>query len=52
MGLVSKIPVADEISDRILEFAFGMRFGPVRDFLREKVTAIVDDPTSANTCRT
>ena len=44
MGLVSKIPVADEISDRILEFAFGMRFGPVRDFLREKVTTIVDDP--------
>ena len=44
MGLVSKIPVADEISDRVLEFAFGMRFGPVRDFLREKVTAIVDDP--------
>jgi len=44
MGLVSKIPVADEISNRILEFAFGMRFGPVRDFLREKVTAIVDAP--------
>jgi hypothetical protein len=44
MGLVSKIPVADELSDRILEFAFGMRFGPVRDFLREKVAAIVDAP--------
>ena len=44
MGLVSKIPVADELSDRILELAFGMRFGPVRDFLREKVAAIVDDP--------
>ena len=44
MGLVSKIPVAEELSERILEFAFGMRFGPVRDFLREKVTAIVDDP--------
>jgi len=44
MGLVSKIPVADELSERILEFAFGMRFGPVRDFLREKVSAIVDDP--------
>jgi hypothetical protein len=44
MGLVSKIPVADELSDRILEIAFGMRFGPVRDFLREKVAAIVDDP--------
>ena len=44
MGLVSKIPVAEKLSDRILEFAFGMRFGPVRDFLREKVTTIVDDP--------
>jgi hypothetical protein len=44
MGLVSKIPVADELSDRILEFAFGMRFGPARDFLREKVVAIVDKP--------
>ena len=44
MGLVSKIPVAEELSERILEFAFGMRFGPVRDFLREKVTTIVDDP--------
>jgi hypothetical protein len=44
MDLVSKIPMVDAHSDRILEFAFGMKFGPVRDFLREKVTAIVDDP--------
>jgi hypothetical protein len=44
IGLVSKIPVAEEFSDRVLEFAFGMRFGPVRDFLREKVSAIVADP--------
>ncbi len=44
MELVSEIPIADELSERILEFAFGMRFGPVRDFLREKVTAILDDP--------
>jgi hypothetical protein len=44
MGLVSKIPVANELSDRILEFSFGMRFGPVREFLREKVSAIVEDP--------
>jgi len=44
MGLVSEIPVADELSDRVLEFAFGMRFGPVRDFLREKVAAIVEAP--------
>lgn len=44
IGLVSRIPAADQTSDRILELAFGMRFGPVRDFLREKVTAIVSDP--------
>ena len=44
MGLVSKIPMVEAHSDRILEFAFGMKFGPVRDFLREKATAIVDDP--------
>jgi len=44
VGLVSKIPAADQLSDRILEAAFGMRFGPVRDFLLEKVTAISEDP--------
>lgn len=44
MGLVSKIPVADELSDRVIELAFGMRFGPVRDFLRERITSIVEDP--------
>jgi hypothetical protein len=44
LGLVSKIPAADPMSDRLLEFAFGMRFGPVRDFLQEKVTAIQNDP--------
>lgn len=44
MGLVSKIPAADVLSDQVLEFAFGMRFGPVRDFLREKATAIAENP--------
>ncbi len=44
LGLVSKVPMADAMSDRILEFAFGMRFGPVRDFLREKAASIVDAP--------
>lgn len=44
MGLVSKIPAADAATDRILELAFGMRFGPVRDFLRQKATAIVENP--------
>jgi len=44
MGLVSKIPGVDEHSERVLEFAFGMRFGPVRDFLREKVGNITENP--------
>jgi hypothetical protein len=44
MELVAEIPVANALSKRILEFSFGMRFGPVRDFLREKAAAIVDNP--------
>lgn len=44
MGLVSKIPAAEQVSSRILEFAFGMRFGPARDFLHEKLSAIVEQP--------
>jgi hypothetical protein len=44
MGLVSEIPVANALSERILEFAFGLKFGPVRDFLLEKTTAIVNAP--------
>ncbi len=44
IGLVSDIPAADALSERMLEFSFGMRFGPVRDFLREKATAIAEDP--------
>ena len=44
MGLVSEIPAANAFSDRVLEFSLGLRFGPVRDFLREKAMAIVEDP--------
>jgi hypothetical protein len=44
MDLVSRIPMVEAHSDRILEFAFGMKFGPVRDFLREKANAIVEEP--------
>jgi len=44
VGLVAEIPVANPLSDRILEFSFGMRFGAVRDFLREKVVAIMESP--------
>lgn len=44
MGLVSRIPAADALSERMLEFSFGMRFGPVRDFLIEKSTAVSENP--------
>jgi len=44
LGLVSEIPVANALSERVLEFAFGLKFGPVRDFLLEKTTAIVNEP--------
>jgi hypothetical protein len=43
-GLVADIPIADPLSDRLLELSFGMRFGAVRDFLREKVVAIMESP--------
>jgi len=43
-GLVADIPIANPLSDRILELSFGMRFGAVRDFLREKVVAIMESP--------
>ena len=44
MGLVSEIPVAKALSERALEFALGLKFGPLRDFLLEKATAIVTAP--------
>jgi hypothetical protein len=43
-SLVARMPAADELSDRMLDLSFGMRLGAVRDFLREKAMAIVDDP--------
>lgn len=42
--LVAEIPAANPLSDRILEFSFGMRFGAVRDFLRTKAAAIMESP--------
>jgi hypothetical protein len=42
--LVSAMPLAATHSDRMLELSFGMKFGPVRDFLREKTEAIVAQP--------
>jgi hypothetical protein len=43
-GLVARLPAADPASTRMLDLSFGMRIGAVRDFLREKAAAIVDDP--------
>jgi hypothetical protein len=44
VGLVADIPAAEAMSRKVLEFTFGMRFGPARDFLREKATAITQAP--------
>jgi hypothetical protein len=43
-ALVSPVPEADAASQRLLDFSFGLRFGAVRDFLREKAGAISADP--------
>jgi len=42
--LVSRLPAADAGSDRMLDLSFGVSPGAVRDFLREKTSAIVEDP--------
>jgi hypothetical protein len=42
--LVSKVPSAPTQSDRLLEFAFGIRLGAARDFLIEKTTALSQEP--------
>jgi hypothetical protein len=44
MSLVSEIPMVNGLSEKFVEFAFGLKFGPVRDFLVEKATAISNDP--------
>jgi len=43
-GLVADVPMADALSSRMLEFSFGLKFGPVRDFLMEKLTAVTQAP--------
>jgi len=43
-GLVTDVPMVENESSRMLEFAFGLKFGPVRDFLREKMMAITHAP--------
>lgn len=44
MGLLAKIPMAPELSSRLLEFSFGIKVGATRDFLREKLAAITESP--------
>jgi hypothetical protein len=43
-GLVSDVPMVEAVSSRMMEIAFGLKFGPVRDFLQEKMTAITQSP--------
>ncbi len=43
-GLVADVPVANAASTFLAELALGLKVGPVRDFLRNKATAIVDAP--------
>ncbi|MCU0989960.1 MAG: hypothetical protein MUE63_10345 [Xanthomonadales bacterium] len=42
--LAARIPAADALSTRVLDLAFGIRFGAVRDFLREKANAVAQNP--------
>lgn len=42
--LAARIPAADAMSTRVLDLAFGIRFGALRDFLREKAEAIAQNP--------
>lgn len=44
MDLLAEVPAVDEATARMLEFAFGMRFGAVRDFVQEQAAAIVGNP--------
>jgi len=44
MALLADIPMADALSTRVLEFAFGIKVGATRDFLREKITSITEVP--------
>jgi hypothetical protein len=42
--LAARIPAADALSTRVLDLAFGIRFGAVRDFLLEQANAIAQNP--------
>lgn len=44
LSLVPPIPAAGAASERLLELAFGMRFGPARDFVQERAAAVTAQP--------
>ena len=44
IGLVAAMPGARALADRLAELSFGIKVGAVRDFLREKAQAVVDEP--------
>ncbi len=44
MNLVSDVPVANDKSSYLAELALGLKIGPLRDFLRAKAMAIVEQP--------
>lgn len=44
MSLVSDVPVANAASSYLAELALGLKVGPVRDFLRSKAMAVVEQP--------
>lgn len=44
IALVSDVPVANAKSKFLAELALGLKTGPLRDFLRNKATAIVEQP--------
>lgn len=44
MGLVADVPVANPKTTFLAELALGLKIGPLRDFLRNKATAMVEQP--------
>jgi len=42
--LVTDVPPVDMVSARMVEFSFGLKPGPLRDFLRDKMMAITQAP--------
>ncbi|MSQ98713.1 MAG: hypothetical protein EXR85_05380 [Xanthomonadales bacterium] len=44
IGLLADVPMGTAASNRLLEFAFGLKVGAVRDFLLAKATAVTASP--------